>query len=166
MKINTSFKSIWPSFIPIIILVLVALNQLYLVNLNQLSRWKGGGFGMFSTISERFIHIHLINNQQIDCSEHPKDFSNSLLKLKIYPDYKKIEKLTKQLTTFTWVYKQKKVLGRIEKSVEMVGRSDTLTKTSKIAAFEAIDLEVYKITFNNQTGIVKPKLIRQLRHKK
>ena len=70
--------------------------------------------------------------------------------------HKKIEKLTKQLTTFTWVYKQKKILGRIEKSVEMVGRSDTLTKSSKIVAFEAIDLEIYEIVFNSHPGQLNP----------
>ena len=51
----------WAITIPIILLITVACRQLYLVETIGLNRWKGGGFGMFSEISERSYHIHLIN---------------------------------------------------------------------------------------------------------
>jgi hypothetical protein len=37
------------SSIPILLLCVVALHQVYLVHAQGLSPWKGGGFGMFST---------------------------------------------------------------------------------------------------------------------
>ena len=37
------------ALLPVTLLVLVALNQIYLAHTVHLSAWKGGGFGMFST---------------------------------------------------------------------------------------------------------------------
>jgi hypothetical protein len=49
-------------WLPGIILVVVALNQLRLAHTHQLSPWSGGGFGMFSTTdspARRHIHAFL-----------------------------------------------------------------------------------------------------------
>jgi hypothetical protein len=46
-----------------VVLILIACLQLHLVHNGDLSRWKGGGFGMFSTLdspSARFLRISLI----------------------------------------------------------------------------------------------------------
>ena len=46
------------------LLCVVAAAQLYFVNNHALSRWKGGGFGMFTTVdspSARFLRVYLIS---------------------------------------------------------------------------------------------------------
>jgi len=50
-------------YLPCIILIVVGLNQLFLAGTANLSPWKGGGFGMFSTTDggpNRHLHIFLI----------------------------------------------------------------------------------------------------------
>ncbi|HVX57896.1 MAG TPA: hypothetical protein VHA37_09290, partial [Candidatus Saccharimonadales bacterium] len=52
--------------IPIVALVLIAGLQFVLATRYGLSAWKGGGFGMFSTVDSpdaRFLRIYLITAQ-------------------------------------------------------------------------------------------------------
>ena len=72
-NISTFFKKNWPALIPVLILNLVALRQLNLKSVDYLSAWKGGGFGMFSKIHERFYHIHLIRQGSFECAVPPND---------------------------------------------------------------------------------------------
>jgi hypothetical protein len=49
-------------FIPPVLLFVVALHQIYLARSEQLSPWKGGGFGMFSSTelgAARYVRIFL-----------------------------------------------------------------------------------------------------------
>jgi len=48
-------------YLPTLLLVAIAVNQLILANFFSLSPWLGGGYGMFSTTdvgSNRHIHIY------------------------------------------------------------------------------------------------------------
>ena len=50
-----------------LLLCAVACVQIYLALTNTLSPWKGGGFGMFSTVDSpdaRFLRIYLINDNE------------------------------------------------------------------------------------------------------
>lgn len=42
----------WRSVLPALVLVLVAGTQIFLVKAAGLTAWKGGGFGMFSTLDD------------------------------------------------------------------------------------------------------------------
>ena len=42
-------KKFYLAFLPVTLLVIVALNQIHLAHTVHLSPWKGGGFGMFSS---------------------------------------------------------------------------------------------------------------------
>ena len=46
-------------FLPPVLLCLVAFLQVYLVRAHDLSPWKGGGFGMFSTNDDEARHIEV-----------------------------------------------------------------------------------------------------------
>ena len=119
MKQQIKFiKQFWIAFIPIILLNIVALRQIYLHNTNYLSRWKGGGFGMFSKINQRFVHIHLIHRNTFECAEFHYEISNDIQKIENYPDYLALEKLTRKLSKKIWVYSfmNKKVTRYLSKS--------------------------------------------------
>jgi hypothetical protein len=50
---------VWARWLPSLVLIGVALHQIFLVQHTQLSPWLGGGFGMFSTTdvgSARHLH--------------------------------------------------------------------------------------------------------------
>ncbi len=51
----------WLPWLPIALLILLALNQLRLVHTRDLSQWLGAGFGMFSTadsVASRHLFLH------------------------------------------------------------------------------------------------------------
>lgn len=49
----------WLCYLPIFLLIVVALNQIRFAKTSSLSPWWGGGFGMFSTLDSRGTrHIH------------------------------------------------------------------------------------------------------------
>ena len=50
-------------YLPILLLALVALNQIRITRTTDLTPWKGGGFGMFSTLDRpraRQVRVHLV----------------------------------------------------------------------------------------------------------
>ena len=152
-------KKNWPAFIPIILLNIIAIFQLYLSNYNFLTNWKGGGFGMFSNISNRFAHIHLLYKGTIKCAEMHDDFDKKLFKLTKFPSSKEINKLAKTLSKNTWVYKEKVLNRRRTIGVWMIGKNETLFQHDKPAQFTDIEILVYEIIFIKDQGIIKPKFI-------
>jgi len=160
-KLIDEFKNNWIGFITPILLILISLKQIYLYNYDYLNRWKGGGFGMFSTIHERYFHIHLINNGALECALPHYELHNKLESIRNYPQYLKLEQLTRLMTKKTWVYSYKTDSQKAT-SVRMIGSKENLSADDKIANFNSIELQVFDIVFNKTTFVVKPKLLRKI----
>lgn len=164
-KLQAFIREFWPAFIPVGLLIVVALNQLYLYNIDYLNRWKGGGFGMFSIIQQRYFHVHLINNNALECAIPHADFKQSFRDITNYPDYLKLELLTKDLTQNVWVYDYNPE-KKGPTSVRMIGKKESLTANDKLASFDAIEVQVFDASFNKDTYVLTPKLLRKLRYNK
>ena len=158
-----TIKNHWLGMIPVVLLYLVAFRQIYLHNYDQLNRWKGGGFGMFSKIEERFYHIHLIKKDALECAVPPNDFSRQLSKSMTYPNYLHLEKITRELTKNIWIYSEFDPTTRKPTSVEMLPQNKSLKASQKIAYFDSIELQIYKTKFNRKTLTMQPHLIRKMR---
>ena len=91
-------KQYWASLIPPLLLCIIAFNQLYLTTNYKLTRWKGGGFGMFSEISDRFLHIHIIDRNSFECAEIPESYLYKTDKILKYPSITKIKDLAIQFS--------------------------------------------------------------------
>ena len=126
-------KLFWPAFIPILILNLVAVRQIYLSNVDHLDAWKGGGFGMFSRIHKRFTHVHLLNRGAFECAVPSEDYASQFQKIKYYPKFLNLEQLTKELTKKIWVYENP---NGFQKNVIMIGKNNKLNPKDKIATFD------------------------------
>ncbi|MEZ5943252.1 MAG: hypothetical protein R3C18_17805 [Planctomycetaceae bacterium] len=91
-----------PYWLPSLVLILVAINQLRLAHETNLSPWKGGGFGMFSTIDspgERLLHAEWVfadSNQSIPL-DIPEHLSADLRKLTHLPSRKQLQILASKL---------------------------------------------------------------------
>lgn len=84
----------------------LATNQLFLVETSNLSPWKGGGFGMFSTMDSpgaRFVRVYLSTPTgdtpvMIPQSQHPAS-----VKLRTMPNATDAQKLADELASGSWV---------------------------------------------------------------
>ena len=151
----TYFKRHWVAFCPVLLLMLIAFNQIYKKNTHYLSPWKGGGFGMFSDISVRYMHIHLINRRTFYCAKKPNDYKRILYKMKHYPSDSLLKTMGKKLTRHTWAFNP-------NNDIQMIGKKMTLSQTMRLVNFDAIQLQFFDVKFNKSSGIVTPKLLRKI----
>ncbi|QSQ12350.1 hypothetical protein [Myxococcus landrumensis] len=88
------------------LLVLVAAVHLYLVESKGLSPWKGGGFGMFSTVdspSARFLRVYLVEGAsevQVRLPDRMKELGYDV---RVLPTHDALEGLATRVANGTWV---------------------------------------------------------------
>lgn len=108
MQENTDDPKQWSLFIPFIaplILCIVALNQFVQTRWSDLSPWKGGGFGMFSTVespASRIVRIHLSHEGVNIPVKIPRRFSRLESALKTNPSAENVSRLANALAVGTW----------------------------------------------------------------
>ncbi len=94
-------------FVPGLLITVVCL-QFYLVNTHNLSQWKGGGFGMFSTVdmpTERILYAE-INTPKEESIPIIFPFSNEFNvlkeKVKSFPTTNNIDEILERLKQEDW----------------------------------------------------------------
>ena len=159
-------KANWIAYLPMLILFLVSFRQIYLHNYNYLNRWKGGGFGMFSKIENRFFHIHLLKKGALECAKTPLYYMKDLSRSSKYPSYLSLERLTGKLANNIWIYTEFDPKSKQATSVEMIPPNKSLNADSKIAQFDTLELQIYKSVFNRNSFTLDPVLIRKMQVQK
>ena len=87
-------------YIPIFLLIFIALNQIRLAKTSSLSPWWGGGFGMFSTADSRgtrHIHAYAIRPGVRRELEIPSYLAELERKVLTFPSEANLEKLAAEL---------------------------------------------------------------------
>ena len=87
-------------YLPIILLIFVALNQIRLAKTSSLSPWWGGGFGMFSSTDSRgtrHIHAYAIRPGIRRELEIPSYLAQLERKVLTFPSESNLEKLAVEL---------------------------------------------------------------------
>ena len=124
--------------LPIYLLIVVAIVQLILAHTKDLSPWKGGGFGMFSTVdypSARKLRVYVISESSPKFHVHHKK-------------YKNLEKSFRTLPT-------KKRFDEIAQRIAQIVTLDH--KTPKDARF--LIVQYWKHSYSSETGRLHKKLI-------
>lgn len=88
------------SYLPIVLMVFLALNQLVLANFYDLSPWLGGGYGMFSTTDVgRNRHIHIYANSPGIRKEliYPEQLKETVLRTKSFPTDRNLKILAERI---------------------------------------------------------------------
>ena len=88
-----------------ILLCVVACLQIYLAMTKSLSPWKGGGFGMFSTVDSpdaRFLRIYLINGTEETSILLPDSLKMLGREVQTIPSVSLASRLAQQLAQGTW----------------------------------------------------------------
>lgn len=84
----------------------VALTQFAFTQVSSLSPWKGGGFGMFSTVDSpgaRFLRIQLLTRSEEIPIFVPDNLRETAFKLRIIATEQLAEELARVLSEGTWV---------------------------------------------------------------
>ena len=154
-------KQNWMIVLPILLLHLLAWRQMILSRYDYLDPWKGGGFGMFSTSSNRFYHIHLISKEAFECAEPPEAYYHQLKKVQSYPSYLKLELAARALTAGNWVYDYKN--DGAPPSLVMLKRNQPISHHHKMVPFDSVELQVFDFRFSKRAFTVEPQLLRKLK---
>jgi len=107
--IRRGVKSIPPgrvlAYSPPALLCLIACAQIYSATTGSLSPWKGGGFGMFSTVDSpdaRFLRIYLINDGEEIPVLVPDSLKTLARKAQTVPSPALLSDLAERLARGTW----------------------------------------------------------------
>lgn len=90
-----------------LILVCVASLQIFLAHHAHLSPWKGGGFGMFSTVARpdsRVVRGYLLPDDDTQIPLRlPSDVDRQMQKVRCLPSPFQLERLAHELEALSWV---------------------------------------------------------------
>src|SRR5262245_55806147 len=89
-----------------LVLVIVAIQQLYLAHTEHLTPWKGGGFGMFSTVDSRaarFLRIYVSTADGEVPVEVPRQLQSFASEIRSIPTRDRVTQLAYALAQTTWV---------------------------------------------------------------
>ena len=89
-----------------VVLVVIASVQFYLAQTHGLSPWKGGGFGMFSTVDspgERFLRVYLITDDGEIPVMVPDHLRGEEFFVRTLPLRRSVEQLAVEIASETWI---------------------------------------------------------------
>ena len=87
-------------------LAFFACLQIFFAQTRGLTPWKGGGFGMFSTVDSpdsRFLRVYLVMSDGKVAVTVPADLSRAYERLQAMPSQEKLDDLARKLAARTWV---------------------------------------------------------------
>jgi hypothetical protein len=145
--------------LPVLVLIVVALNQARLHSSEGLSSWRGGGFGMFATVDRDTYRDFVIKARLDDGSEAP--FAFSQVKKYIDSDTQRSEDWT-NLQSFPSQANLLKFANSLEK-VKWNLKDKYLVPSSDGTGFylpsQRMSIDVYIVSFNKDTNKVTPELL-------
>ena len=188
MSINSAQVKVFVLLVPAL-LTLVAVRQIYLARTQDLTFWKGGGFGMFSSVDplrNRILRSYLItkngeflvSNYQAGDIEYLASCATSL------PNDKNLTRLARSIAAKKWVLHA----GRVRRAPGGLPLNDSASmnppesmqsdddanldfslppdqpsrETSTSIALSAIRLEVWRIRFEQSTSRIIPVKLREM----
>lgn len=92
--------------VPVLVLVLVACVQIVVAHNTALTPWKGGGFGMFSTVdadTRRVVQVYLtVDGREVPVAV-PDEFDVQAASLRPMPTERRTERFARRLLEQRWV---------------------------------------------------------------
>ncbi len=98
------------NLVPGILIVIVVLQNI-LTQTTPLTRWKGGGFGMFSTIDStgaRYLKCYLLTSEGDVPVRTPGRFAQEIRDIRLWPTSQGLMDLAEELTNLEWLLIEKK----------------------------------------------------------
>jgi hypothetical protein len=115
------------AYAPAALLVAVALHQIVLVETRDLTPWKGGGFGMFSTADTpfaRFLRVRLVVDGRELPVAIPSSLKDAAQAVRVLPTQERLDALSTALARGEWIRDDATLLddaGREQLVAQLVG---------------------------------------------
>lgn len=144
------------------VLVVVATGQLVLARTGDLSPWKGGGFGMFSTVESpgsRFVRIFLVDGDREIPVPVPPQAEDEWMRARTFPTDDRLERIVHIVAAGQWIpYEFTRAEDRYERfAAEQLGQDDggvaagdAITPFIGGAVFE--DLGLYRMVTEDEVA--------------
>jgi hypothetical protein len=97
---NEVARARYLALIPTFLLIVVACVQIYLARNADLTPWKGGGFGMFSTTdgnANRYLRVYVTAPQRSEEILIKPSLEDLATRAEMYPQNSQLEKLAKAI---------------------------------------------------------------------
>lgn len=114
---------------PIMLLVIIIV-QVAKAYTHDLSTWKGGGFGMFSTIdrpSNRLVRTYLVSDSAKILIEPTIPTSSELIRLRTYPKQEDLDNYAKSLAARQWRVYDTRLLGDAIEAIPLELRANAFS---------------------------------------
>jgi hypothetical protein len=143
------------------LLAAVAMLQIAVVWLSQLTPWKGGGFGMFSTVDSadaRFVKIYVRTSTGEWGALWPPSEADAIRKLQGAPTVSDLERLASRLSRAVWVDRDAgpghtgPLPGAARRGVRALGPDEVWPDSRWIVEAVAVRAEVWRYRYVASEG--------------
>jgi hypothetical protein len=154
------------ALIPALILVLVGINQAYSHSANQLSAWKGGGFGMFSGVDRDYYRVFRAqaNDQAGNTIALDMDSIDKAFESGFSIDFQQMYEDARSHPTDARLQEMINVMGKALWTRSEDGKSAAVSRWNDggrgTFATATIDIQLYAMTYDQTTNMVEPELIK------
>lgn len=136
-----------------LLLVVVAVYQMYASYTAHISPWKGGGFGMFSTVSSPrsyFVRVYATADGKTNRVKMPKSCRNDEKNLRYAPSQKKLQILQKSLSKVKWTFEDSLYHDASEKLQQNLPPSSSTLILQK----SNFTVELWQYTFSKEKSFL------------
>jgi hypothetical protein len=158
---------------PVLLLLGVAAIQIYHAEVLDLTAWKGGGFGMFSTLDgrdNRRLIVTLVRRRSDQEERQPAALPRTARVARLakqaraMPSAERVQALADALAAQPWRIDQKLADGAPEKA--RVIREAWKQRGTRVVDFDFVEVSLWKVRFDaHPTNMLAPRaeLVRTLR---
>ncbi len=164
-------------YVPALMFGLVVAHHAYQVSAHGLTRWKGGGFGMFSTIDyppNRFLRLFIVTDQNETIrARSPEEFGREFTRAESLPYDPQTQVFVNRLAQLAWI--RGEVSGGLNGlsaeadktqpaySTARLANRDELAKPEvrPIRVYKAI-IHIYSLAYEPSNKRLIPRLLRSV----
>ena len=153
---KTRFKK-FILLLPVALLGGVFCTQVYNKNTVQLSNWRGGGFGMYSTFhpSNRFIRVSFIlpDKEAFSFTSYKGEWQSVGFKTKIFPSLSNFKELEAKVKELNWTY------SNYSKNQIVVSQDGEPIHPDLILMPDSLKIEIYEPVLTEKNLTLEKKLV-------
>ncbi len=154
-----------------VLLIGIAVQQMLWVHVDGLSPWKGGGFGMFSTVDKRILRVQVVRGEgppySLDLISTNPVFETAKSRAITKPDEAALTKVAELMLAVDFVpvdLKQRLLSQQIEgipkprqsagawSRYRMRGAHETWMGDEEAVRFQKVRVQVWRLRFDAETG--------------